>query len=417
MKPKIAPTSPKSDLAQREFERLYTGAVPTIAAPPLSGTGRRLWLAGLIGLLAGVGGLAGLSALSRRLPADSWIRWFVPQGPATVTPSSSRPTEVPATSRLEQATAMAPLVPSVYQDVPSNAESVDQLPSPDRFRGLALMVANAGIALTTREVVPEPSANLRLLFDDRRWLPVREVIHDPASPFVFLRLSGDQLRSAKLAAREDLQPGLSVVGYGRLAQPNDLSPLPGVIASLDAREGSGQAVFIESSDQLERWLLFSPGNLPRGSPVATERGDVAGLALERTVDGRQVVVPIWYATEALRMLLKGTDLIRPSLGVQYLDVSRWPTLGLAGLTDSSTGALITTDDPTSRPAVAPRSPAALAKLQAGDLILKVNGILIDRANHLNEVIQEQTAGAEVTIELRRGDEGETVTTRLGARRP
>ncbi len=414
MKPKIAPTSPKTEQEHRDFEKLYTGELQTIDRPHRIPLGLTLGLSFAVGIMGVVGALAGLTALRQRLPETSWIRFFIPTGSDTVIVKDAPRPSPPDTPNEEQRREVAAQLVSVYQDLPDSAQSVSDLPTPGRWRGDGVIVSNDGLIITTRDVVPEAASTYSLVLSDRRILPVKRIILDPVTPFVFLSVTGTDLRPVKFAPEEAATLGASATVYSQSGLPDTISVTSTSITTLAVRAGTDADTLIESSDTLDRILLVAASGLEKGSPVVSDRGEVLGLALGTTVAGHQAVAPLWTITSPLRQILKGTDLLRPSLGVHYIDLSRVPSLASAPV---QTGALLTTDDPKVRPAVVPKGAAAVSKLQSGDIVEKVNGTFLDAAASLNDVVQDFTAGETVTLTVLRNGKEQSIKVKLGVVRP
>jgi putative serine protease PepD len=81
-------------------------------------------------------------------------------------------------------------------------------------------------------------------------------------------------------------------------------------------------------------------------------------------------------------------------------------LGVA-LSDSSTQARVAQ--------VNPGTPAASAKLKAGDVITEVDGAKVDSADALSQAIDSHQPGETVTLHVTRGDKNLTVQVKLGTR--
>lgn len=410
MKPKPTPTSPKTREEHRALEELYGES--SVAPPPRARIGLMIVLAALIGLLVAVAGVAGLASLSRRLPEDSWIRRFVPEArPTVVVRETDRTPNGPGLG--EQRASLRSLVVSIYSGLPAAPASIADLPTPERFRGNAVFVASTGLALTTKEVVADAGGSLRALTSDGQLLAVTAVSLDPASPFAIITVAGDSFGSAKFAAEEDVTPGLPVVLVAPIGLPTGEFVSQTSIAALNQRTETGTTALIENSDFLDTVAALDQGAAPSGSIVANARGEVIGLTLTDRVAGHQAVAPIWHVLPALRLVLRGTDLVRTTVGLRYLDLSRLPRPSDAPAVDH--GAWLTSADPQT-PAVTPRSPAAKAGLRAGDVILEVQGTTLDQHTPLNALLQDASPGTTVRVRIRRGEDEQTLELTLGAAR-
>jgi S1-C subfamily serine protease len=61
------------------------------------------------------------------------------------------------------------------------------------------------------------------------------------------------------------------------------------------------------------------------------------------------------------------------------------------------------------------SPAYIAGLRPGDVIVKFNGVPVKDASHLKRLVLQQPGGAEVEIEALRGNQRLKFKVKLGSR--
>ncbi len=418
MKPKIAPTSPKTEAEHKEFEKFYTAGLRTIDQPRRFPVGLTLLLAFLFGVVGAAAALAGLTEIRDRYPSAAWVRWFLPvsTSPAVVPESSRQPSPSDVEAEAQRQAAVSPVIVGIYKDLPAERTDVADLPAPDRFRGVGVVASSTGLLVTTTSVIPEAAAGYSVLFSDHRIVGVDELYFDPASPFVFLVVAAENLRSAKFASEDAVSVGSAALAYGVIGLPDRLTAVSGLVSALDVRTAAGASALVESSDTLDRLLAVTPDGLPSGTPAFTREGEVIGLATETSPTYGQLIVPVWHLRAPLRQLLRGPDLVRPLLGLQTIELGRLPALADPALAQQQTGALIATDNQTDRPAVRAKSPAAQAGLRAGDIILEVNGTAIDGANPLSEVIQDLAAGETASLLYRRDGNDEQVKVKLGIQR-
>ncbi len=119
------------------------------------------------------------------------------------------------------------------------------------------------------------------------------------------------------------------------------------------------------------------------------------------------IIPIYSYLSCINCLLGGDDIIRPSLGINYINLSN-----LVPSSDdilALNGALIAKN---SRGiAVRKGSLADLAGLEEGDIIISVNNLDIDKNNDLSDIISEYNIGDELLLVFERdGEENSTTIT-------
>ena len=112
----------------------------------------------------------------------------------------------------------------------------------------------------------------------------------------------------------------------------------------------------------------------------------------------------------------GEELERPYLGIRYEPV----TVALAKENDLPVehGALLCPGTPptgSQRPAVEPNGPAEVGGLKDGDIILSVDGQVIDDEHPLDATLSQHAPGRAVSVEVQRGNQTVTLEVTLGTR--
>jgi hypothetical protein len=108
-------------------------------------------------------------------------------------------------------------------------------------------------------------------------------------------------------------------------------------------------------------------------------------------DKKNGPVPIYNFQPLIDGLLQGKESKHASLGVTYVNLQEFAMKD----TSLSQGALIYSN--TKNPAVKVDSAAALAGLQAGDIILSVDNVNIDSTHDLGDVLEKYSAGDKISI--------------------
>jgi hypothetical protein len=116
-------------------------------------------------------------------------------------------------------------------------------------------------------------------------------------------------------------------------------------------------------------------------------------------------LPINEVKRILDRLLKGGRITRGALGVVLIDANS-PEAREAGI-QAKEGAVIVR--------MSLNSPAYIAGLRPGDVIVKFNGVPVKDASHLKRLVLQQPGGAEVEIEALRGNQRLKFKVKLGSR--
>jgi serine protease Do len=295
--------------------------------------------------------------------------------------SAERPRAVPRTTEEEIARVRSVALPS----------AVAVLPSAPAGRVREVSEARAfGVVLTSDGWLLLGSLDGRAPFPadaviGRKVYPIRRV--EPA------RVDG--LYFARVEAAN-----LSVAPFGRggnLASGDRITALLGPDAM---RFGFVEAVRMapggESSEEPARRIfsrLSSPGPV-HGTPLVNAGGELVGI----TVSGEgEMLSAIAFETllPSLRSLLKNDEISRPTLGVRGYHAA-FLLGGEERIQGFTNGFWVT-----GRGAIAAGSAARRAGIEEGDVILSVNGEMIQRDRTLDEALAAYTGGDQVRLEIDR----------------
>jgi serine protease Do len=155
-----------------------------------------------------------------------------------------------------------------------------------------------------------------------------------------------------------------------------------------------------SSDLPSRRLVLSETveTSAMGAPVTDEAGNLIGFVSGTDTDGRAHVMAIESVLPAFTSVLREGEITRASLGLMTVDLAHVVALP-AEARDRSQGAWVQT-----AAAIKKGSAAETAGLKAGDIILSVDGILVDENHSLDELILPRAPGDRVLLHVDR--EGE-----------
>jgi serine protease Do len=261
--------------------------------------------------------------------------------------------------------------------------------------GSGFVVSNDGFILTNNHVVDGASeVTVRLL--DRREFKARVVGRDPNTDVAVLKIDAKGLTAVPLANSDASRVGEWVLAVGNpLGENLTFTVTQGIISA------KGRALSLPGQSQhtiqdfIQTDAAINPGN--SGGPLVNVRGEVVGInsAIESPTGynaGYGFAVPINLARAVMGQIIKSGKVERVALGIAVRDASA-DDAAYVGL-DEIRGVLVQDfGDAT--------SPAQKAGVQAGDVIISVDGKRVDYVAQLQEAIAFRSPGDVANVEVAR----------------
>ncbi len=294
----------------------------------------------------------------------------------------------------------------------------------DRFRGLpeeretesvgsgfAIEYAGEVYVLTNAHVVQNADTITLTAADDGSW-PAEVVGTDEVIDVAVLRPLGDtsNLPIARLGDSSTVEKGDWAIAIGN---PLGLSYTVtlGIISAID-RDVAKPSGIGNYYNLIQTDAAINPGN--SGGPLVNSAGEVIGIntLIARnsssgvSVEGINFAIAINSVRDILAQLVESGSVTRGWVGVSIADVTA-ETAAEFGVDPNATGALVAQ--------VFPGDPAALAGIQVGDIITRVNDVVIEDADEFVRQIGLLGAFTDVEIEVMRGDEPLTFDVTLDIR--
>jgi S1-C subfamily serine protease len=247
------------------------------------------------------------------------------------------------------------------------------------------------VAVTNLHVVAdaEPQAVEVILADGRLLHPTR-ILKDEDTDLAVLEFDADNLPAARFASKENqVRVGQWVLAIG---SPFGLmqSVTHGIVSATERRRlGLPQSMRIKEFIQTD--AAINPGS--SGGPLVSLRAEIVGVntAIASHTGGSSGVgfaIPAALVEQVVTELVQHGRVRRAFLGVEFPHVfihDRAIELGLP----SARGALVT--------GIGQGSPAAVAGLREGDVVLEFNGLSVADDSHLINLVSRSTPGEKIEV--------------------
>ncbi|MGK5089520.1 trypsin-like peptidase domain-containing protein [Bdellovibrionota bacterium FG-2] len=269
--------------------------------------------------------------------------------------------------------------------------------------GSGVFIREDGLILTNFHVV-EKASKITVIIDEKQRWPARLLAYDSRTDLALVQIEkrpSSPVSVLQFGNSDEMNVGDPVFAVG--------SPF-GLIRSLSAgiisAKGRGRVGILEIEDFLQTDAAINPGS--SGGPLLNFKGEIIGLntaILSAPMPGNPHVpgggfmgigfsIPSKIAQDVVGQLLSQGYVKRGWVGVAAQDLT--PELADFFGTSNERGAILTQ--------IVPGSPAANAKLQPGDVVVRFSGAptidAMDMRNRVNKSVQ----GSKTEIEVIRSKE-------------
>jgi serine protease Do len=250
--------------------------------------------------------------------------------------------------------------------------------------GSGLIVDSDGHIVTNNHVIGDAN-EVEVRFSDKTKLIAHVVGKDPDTDLAVLKVTTDRpLPSARFGDSTGVKVGQWVLAVGN-PFGLDRTVTLGVVSGI-GRENINLSRY---ENFIQTDASINPGN--SGGPLFNLRGEVIGIntAIINFAQGIGFAIPSNMAKQVIEQLLAKGKVVRGWLGVGIQPL----TAELAkkfGVTEGE-GVLVNE--------VFEKDPAALAGIKPGDIIVRIDGAVVDSPNKLSRLIATLTPGATSKIEV------------------
>ena len=283
-------------------------------------------------------------------------------------------------------------------------------PQPRRGQGSGFIISEDGYIITNNHVV-ENATRLTVRLLDRRSFEAEIIGRDPNTDVAIIKIDADGLPTVSLGNSDDVRIGEWVLAIGNpLGEAFSFTVTAGIVSATGrGLQGLQQEQLYRIQDFIQTDAVINPGN--SGGPLVNIQGQVIGVnsaiaSPTGTYTGYGFAIPINLARIVSEQLIATGKVTRAILGIQIREVTA-EDAEYVGL-DSIFG--VTIQDYSSDA----DSPAQLAGLQYGDVIIELDGEHVSYVAQLQQNIGFRKPGDRVRITVaRRGGVRDTVTVTLG----
>lgn len=263
--------------------------------------------------------------------------------------------------------------------------------------------AARGLVVTNAHVIDKADV-IKVTLSDGRELEAQLVGADPESDVAVVRIDADDLSEIPLGDSDALRVGDFVVAIGNPFGLNQTAT-SGIVSAL-GRSGLGIEGY---EDFIQTDASINPGN--SGGALVNLKGELVGIntAILAPSGGNVGIgfsIPVNMVRELTGQLVEHGRVRRGRLGVYVQDLT--PALAGAFDIEVSSGAVIAR--------VVPDSPAEVAGLREGDVVVAIDGAVVDDATALRNAIGLLRPGRRITLGVVRDGERRDIDAVIKARR-
>ncbi|MFO1022213.1 MAG: Do family serine endopeptidase [Planctomycetales bacterium] len=265
-------------------------------------------------------------------------------------------------------------------------------------KGSGFIIDPSGIIMTNNHVVAD-AARVKVRLQDGSEYLATDIKTDPRTDVAILRIKADHpLPALKMGNSDAAEVGDWVLAVGNpFGLEGDLTVTAGIISA----KGRGMHI-TDREDFIQTDAAINPGN--SGGPLINLNGEVIGIntaisSRSGGYDGVGFAVPVNMAKWVSQQLVDNGAVKRAYLGVVIQPVTN-ELKHHFGL-DARQGAIVGT--------VSESSPAAEAKLQRGDVIMKLDGKNVSDTRSLQGIVEQLKIGGSYPVDIIRAGKPMTLT--------
>jgi S1-C subfamily serine protease len=318
----------------------------------------------------------------------------------------------PAVVRIDAART----IPNQFQDLQNPFrrffEDGSPIPPEERLQqgtGSGFLLNEDGYIVTNAHVVEGADIVTVTLKDGREFDgQVRGI--DIVTDIAAIKIDATGLPKVTLGSSTNLIPGQWAIAIGNpLGLDNTVTA--GII-SATGRSSNQVGIPDRRVRFIQTDAAINPGN--SGGPLINDQGEVIGIntAIRADAQGLGFAIPIETAQRVVEQLFATGRVQHPYLGIQMVELT--PSVRERLNSDPEANFNISVDQGVLILDVLPDSPAAVAALQPGDVILRIDGRDVETALEVQEQVENSQIGQPIAVEINRGGQNQSIQVRPSA---
>jgi S1-C subfamily serine protease len=339
--------------------------------------------------------------------------------PANPTPASTQATNTGSVQpvAIDESSATiavaAKVSPAVVRiTVTGSTDSGDLGVIPPTGVGSGVIFNSNGWILTNHHVV-QGGEKFDVELKDGRVLSGTVYGIDTLTDLAIVKVAATDLPMAAIGESDALKVGQLVVAIGSPLGTYSNSVTSGIVSA------KGRSITTDNNESLTNLIqtdaAINPGN--SGGPLLDAGGNVVGIntAIAQNSNGIGFAIPIDIARPIMAQAVAGKPLTRPYMGISFQSITR--QLAAKEKLPVNVGALVRGFDANGNPGpgVKPGTPADVGGIKDGDVIVSIDGKVIDEEHPLDATLAQFSPGDTVTVDVLRGGKHMTLTVTLATR--
>lgn len=301
-------------------------------------------------------------------------------------------------------TKVYPSIVGIYNKKASSNDLLKKAYLPSDFLTTGSILTSDGWILSQGQIFNNLKKEQFTVIYNGKVYPVNQLVFDKLTGVSFLKIQASNLPVITLGDSDETSAGQLAVTLNYFS---DI--LVSNIKNNEFIKTVKETDLVVSSESVNRSIVLSEGfsNNYLGAPLINLSGEMIGIISEAGKDNQtQTAVPINQFRNIILDVMRSGQIKRPFLGLNYIDIAN--AAGLDGnlLQNQKTGALIWQNPKAN-------TPAAVAGLKANDIILTVDGLVIDKNTSLNDIINQYKSGDELVVEYFRQGKNLKANVKLG----
>ena len=236
---------------------------------------------------------------------------------------------------------------------------------------------------------------------------------DTLTDLAIVKVNATGLPTAAIGESDAAKVGQLVVAIGSPLGTYSNSVTSGIVSA------KGRSITTDNNESLTNLIqtdaAINPGN--SGGPLLDAGGNIIGIntAIASNSNGIGFAIPIDIARPIMAQAVAGQPLTRPFLGIHFVSIN--PKVADARKLPVKVGALVggigDNGQPTS--GIEPGKPADVGGIKDGDIIVSIDGKVIDEEHPLDATLAQFSPGDVINVQVLRDGQTLTLQVTLGTR--